>query len=77
MKPEVQRALGACLSDTLDQFGLGDPQARIAALLSAAYGEAAQAKMSLRQLVEYAVHVWNGTRAAISAAETHNQKKGN
>ncbi len=61
------------LSDTIDQFGVKSPESRLQVLCALMYGEASQAGMSLRQLAEFSVHVWQEQARHVEAAVTaHN-----
>ena len=72
LTPQVMRALGARLSDTIDEFGISKTEDRLQVLCAMMYGEATQAQFSLRELVEFASYIWTEQSKLVeSQVEAH------
>jgi len=72
LTPQVMRALGARLSDIIDDFGIKKPEDRLQVLCAMLYGEATQARLSLRELVEFASYIWGEQSKIVeSQVEAH------
>lgn len=64
MERPIAQALGARISDLLDEFKV-DGETRVMVLLSCCYGEAALQGMTMHQLADRAARSWESTRHAI------------